>query len=337
MPARRVRVPLHNKKSQIAAWPLTILLLLVPLLGGCTQEAATSFQGYAEGEYLYLSSPLGGTLEQLAVQRGTEVKAGDTVARLEHGLETAAVAEAEAGVSQTESRLADLGKGGRPDEIAAIKAQLEQARVAVGLAKREMGRRQRLYNAKAIALETLDQAKTLHRQAVAAEDEIQARLATARLGGREDEIRARSAEVTAARERLAQARWRLAQKGITVPEAGLINDTFYDPGEFVPPGTPLLSLLPPGKIIIRFFVPEEMVGQLAIGQGVQVSFDGVGQPFSATITFISPQAEFTPPVIYSRSTRSKLVFMIEAHPRPEEATRFHPGQPLDITLVTTHE
>lgn len=317
--------------------PILISLCLALLLGGCTQEAATSFQGYAEGEYLYLSPAIGGTLERLAVQRGAEVKGGATLALLEHGLETATVAEAEAGVSQAESRLTDLGKGGRPAEISAIVAQLEQARVAVGLAKRELDRRQRLYSAKTIALETLDQAKTLHQQAVATVDEVQARLTTARLGGREDEIRARTAEVTAARARLTQARWRLEQKSIAAPEAGLINDTFYDPGEFVTAGTPLLSLLPPGKIRIRFFVPEAVVGRLAIGQGVIVSFDGAEHPLPATITFISPQAEFTPPVIYSRNTRAKLVFMIEALPRPEEAARFHPGQPLDVTLAAPHE
>jgi HlyD family secretion protein len=319
-----------------APWSLVLILLLALGLGSCTrEETTTSFQGYAEGEYLYLSAPIAGTLERLSVQRGAEVKAGETLALVEHGLETAAVAEAEAGVRQAESRLIDLGKGGRPDEIAAMQAQLSQARIALDQTEKELGRRQQLFVAKTIAQEALDQAKSQRQQAAAAVDEGQARLAQARLGGREDEIRARGAELSAAREHLTQARWRLTQKTITAPEAGLVNDTFYNQGEFVATGAPVLSLLPPGKIKIRFFVPEAMIAKLAIGQPVTVSLDGAELPLTATITFISPQAEFTPPVIYSRTTRAKLVFMIEAHPRPEEARRLHPGQPLDCSLVGT--
>ena len=303
------------------------------LLFGCSQEAVPSLQGYAEGEYVYLSSSIGGKLERLFVQRGAQVKAGDKLVVLEHAFESAAVAEAEQGLKQARDRLADLNKGQRPSELSALAAQLDQARVALGQAQREFERRQKLYRDKTISLETLDQAKTLKEHTVAQVAEVAAKLETARLGGREDQINAMAAEVAAAGERLAQARWRLDQKTLLASAAGYVDDTFYEEGEFVPTAYPVLSLLPPENIKIRFFVPEQMVGTLAIGQSIAVSFDGAAKTFGATVSYISSQAEFTPPVIYSRNARAKLVFMVEAHPRRQEATRFHPGQPVDVSLV----
>ncbi len=132
--------------------------------------------------------------------------------------------------------------------------------------------------------------------------------------GRDDEIRAAEAAVTAARAALAQAEWRLAQKTGAAPTAGIVVDTLYRPGEMVPAGLPIVQLLPPANVKIRFFVPEEVVARIAIGQVVQVACDGCGAPVAATVRFISPRAEFTPPVIYSREQRARLVFMVEARP-----------------------
>ncbi|MDD5759291.1 MAG: HlyD family efflux transporter periplasmic adaptor subunit [Desulfobulbaceae bacterium] len=314
-----------------------IVLFLSALVVGCSQEPSDSFQGYAEGEYIHLSSSLGGSLEKLFVRRGQQVKEGDTLAVLERGLELAAVSEAEQVLIQAENRLADLSKGQRPSELSAIAAQLDRARIALGQSQREFDRRQKLYSEKNISLETLDQARSLKERSSAEVAEIEAKLSTAKLGGRDDQITAMQAEVAAAQEHLVQASWRLDQKTILASKSGFINDTFYEEGEFVPATYPIASLLPPENIKIRFFVPELIVGNLAIGQSIAVSFDGESKPFSATISYISSQAEFTPPVIYSRNTRAKLVFMVEARPRPEEATKFHPGQPVDVRLEPTHE
>ena len=274
--------------------PQCLLFLLSCFFFGCSQEEpARSFQGYAEGEYIYVSSPVGGTLERLFMQRGAQITVGDKLVVLESGLETAAVAEAEQGVNQVENRLADLLKGQRPDELSVISAQLDRARLALDQAKRELDRRQRLYNEKTIPLETLDQAKTLKELNATDVAEIAAKLNTAKLGGREDQINATRAEVSSARERLAQARWRLDQKTILASKAGYINDTFYVEGEFIPAGYPALSLLPPENITIRFFVPEELFGTLAIGQPIAVGFDGAANRL-APLSPISPQRPNSP-------------------------------------------
>ena len=140
------------------------------------------------------------------------------------------------------------------------------------------------------------------------------------------------AQLEAARAQLAQTNWRVEQKSQDAPQAGLVYDTFFVQGEWVPAGRPVVSLLPPGNIKLRFFVPETAVGAIKVGQHVTVSCDGCGTPIPATVSYVSPQPEYTPPVIYSREERAKLVFLIEARPDATQATRLKPGQPVDVKL-----
>ena len=146
------------------------------------------------------------------------------------------------------------------------------------------------------------------------------------------ERRAARADVEKAAFNLKQARWQLEQKNQAAPAAGFVFDTFYRKGEFVPAAYPIVSLLPPDHVKIRFFVPETVLAQLAVGKKVSVSLDGKEHAVQAEISYISPQAEYTPPVIYSREIRAKLVYMIEAVPDTAAAAELHPGQPVDVVL-----
>jgi HlyD family secretion protein len=114
------------------------------------------------------------------------------------------------------------------------------------------------------------------------------------------------------------------------PVAGLVQDTYYVLGEWVNANAPVVSLLPPQNIKVRFFVEERRVGAVKVGQAVTITCDGCPAPVTATVSYISPQAEFTPPVIYSQEQRAKLVFLLEARPAAEDAVRLHPGQPVEI-------
>jgi HlyD family secretion protein len=135
---------------------------------------------------------------------------------------------------------------------------------------------------------------------------------------------------------LAQSDWRLAQRAVSftaaTPAKALVHDTFYSEGEWVAAGNPVVSLLPPGNVKLRFFVPETAVGGLKIGQAVRAACDGCSAPVAAKISYISRQAEYTPPVLYSREQRAKLVFLVEARPDPADAVKLKPGQPLDVTV-----
>jgi HlyD family secretion protein len=114
--------------------------------------------------------------------------------------------------------------------------------------------------------------------------------------------------------------------------AGLVVDTLYRPGEWVPAGAPVVSLLPPANVKIRFYVPETTVGTLRMGDAVNVRCDGCGADTAAAIRFIAPQAEFTPPVIYSREHRANLVFLVEARPSAPNPA-LHQGLPVEVALV----
>ncbi len=191
-------------------------------------------------------------------------------------------------------------------------------------------RREELIGSQAVSRQAVDEARAARDRDQAHVAELQAELETARLGARADEIEAAEAEVTAARAQLAQAEWRLDELSQAAPKAGLVFDTLYRPGEWVAAGAPVVSLLPPENVKVRFFVPEPRLGAIAVGDVVQVRCDACAPDLSATISYISPDAEYTPPVIYSREMRAKLVYLVEA--RPRQPTALRPGQPVDVTL-----
>jgi HlyD family secretion protein len=161
--------------------------------------------------------------------------------------------------------------------------------------------------------------------------ELRAQLKVAQLPGRSDEVSAAEADMKAASDVLAQADWKLAQKSQRAPMAALVADTLYVQGEWVPAGMPVVSLLPAENIKLKFFVAETQLSSLKIGQSVAVSCDGCAA-MTARISFISSQAEYTSPLIYSKENRASLVFLIEARVPREDALRLHPGQPVEVRL-----
>lgn len=305
---------------------------LTVLVAGCSPGNGSRFQGYVEGEYVLVAPDVNGALQSLDVQRGMRVSSGAPLFSLDPEPEASEVNEAEKRLARARANLEDLCKGDRPSEIAALKAQLAQARAALEYSKTELTRAEALARRKVIPPEDLDKASSTHEQDRERVNELSARLETATLGARTDQIAAARAEVNALEAALEQSRWKLGQKSQTAPANALVFDTLYEPGEWIAAGRPVVSLLPPGNIKVRFFVPETVVGTLQPGQGVKVHVDGLDGSLEGAISFISPEAEYTPPVIYSRESRSKLVFMIEAVFDPAVAARLHPGQPVDVSV-----
>lgn len=313
--------------------PALILVFILPFsLIGCSETPTNVFQGYVEGEYVHVSSPIGGMLESLSVIRGQQTVKDAPLFSLERDFELAAVNEARHSLQQAEDNLANLEKGQRPSEIASIKAQLKQAKASAALAKIEYERRVKLIEEQTISQEELDRSESDYDQKRQAVRRINADLATARLGARSDEIRAAAAQVLQAEAKLEQAEWNYNQKAQATTAPGLVFDTLFREGEWVSPGQPVVTVLPPENIEVRFYVPQTLVGTLSIGQEALISFDGEPTPIKTRISYISPSAEFTPPVIYSSESRAKLVFLIKSKPEKSDATKLHPGQPVDATL-----
>jgi HlyD family secretion protein len=137
-------------------------------------------------------------------------------------------------------------------------------------------------------------------------------------------------ESKAAREAHSQIQWRLDQKTQVARGTAYVQDTTYVPGEWVPEGRPVVVLLPPERIKIRFYVNAATLEELRAGDRLMVRTYGSDESFPATINYLSTKAEYTPPVIYSNDTRDKLTFLIEAAPDPDVRERLHPGQPVEI-------
>jgi HlyD family secretion protein len=126
---------------------------------------------------------------------------------------------------------------------------------------------------------------------------------------------------------MGQTNWSFEQKKQSASQLALIYDTLFRQGEWVPAGKPVVVLLPPQNIKVRAFVPETRVGSIHYGDIAQVTMDGIQNPFFGKVSYISPRAEYTPPVIYSRETRAKLVFMVESVFDPQVAANLHPVSP----------
>ena len=143
-------------------------------------------------------------------------------------------------------------------------------------------------------------------------------------------------EVTQAAAREAEAKLhsaltRVRRRTGLSPVSGIVQQVYYRPGETVQPAKPIVALLPPGNIKVRFFVPEPLLARIAIGDRLHVTCDGCTSDLAAAITFIARTAEFTPPVIYSLEERSKLVYLVEARPEKPESLRV--GQPVSVTVT----
>lgn len=299
-------------------------------LPGCSEPEPSLWSGYAQGDYLYLAAPLGGRLMTVSVTQGQMVQAQAALFALDDEPERDALAEANARLSAAQAQAANTGKGRRLPELALTQAQYQQAQAGLTLAQNDLARQQQLARQGFVAAARVTDAQTALQQAQARLAELAAALQVAGLPARADEQQAAQAGSAAARAALQQAAWRAQQKQQLAPTAATVADVFFQPGEWVPAGQPVLSLLPPANVLARFYVPQAALSSVPPGQVVQVRCDGCTNPITARVIRVATQAEFTPPVIYSNAQRAKMVFMVEA--RPDQPGRLQPGQPLDVAL-----
>jgi HlyD family secretion protein len=313
--------------DQIRAAFLSLLAAL-----GLGHADTTIYQGYGEGDYVLVAPQIAGTVETLDVARGDHVHKGDPLFTLEHESEQAALNQAQAEVYHAYATLADLMKAKRQPELDTLVAQREEASAALQIAQINYERDLKQIKAQAISQATLDADKATLEQATAKLAETDADLATGKLStGRDDAIHAAQADIVADEAAQAGAQWRLDQKKVAAPSDAFVFDTLYRSGEFVNAGQPVVSLLPAANIRVRFFVPSTQLATIPAGTKVTVD-NGSDEPIPAHVTYVSPQAEYSPPELYNRDNREKLLFMLEATPdaTPEHV---HPGQPVDVVVA----
>jgi HlyD family secretion protein len=287
-------------------------------LGGSKRERLLS--GYIEGENLYLSSPVSGTVASITAVEGTRVAAGQQLFTIDPATLAAQGEQAQAGVAAARTEIASAAAQVQQAEadVAAAAADAEKARR--DLARLETVRRD---DSAAVAGKDLDAARAALKNA-------QARVAAAR-----KTADARRAQVAAAQAQAAEAMGsrrevdiRVGQLTPVAPAAGRIEEVFFQKGEWVTANQPVASVLPDAKVKVRFYVPEKEVSRYRPGTSVHFRCDACASGMVATIRYVSPRPEFTPPVIFSRDSRDRLVFMVEAYPK--RPANLQPGLPVDV-------
>jgi HlyD family secretion protein len=307
------------------ARPIIVVVLLIAagllawyFLGGTKRERQLS--GYIEGESLFLAAPVAGTVSAITAQEGDRVAGGSQLFTIDPATLSAQGEQARALVLEARTQIAG----------AAANAQQAEAEAAAAAADAERARRDlnRLLSVKrddpaAVANKDIDAAQAALREA-------NARLAAARqaAAARRSQIAAAQAQESQARGGEREVAIRVGQLAPPAPSAGRIEDVFYRPGEWVAANQPVVSLLPDDRIKVRFFVPEQQVARYRPGKIVRFSCDSCESGLTARISYVSARPEFTPPVIFSRDSRDRLVFMVEA--LPAKAARLMPGLPVDV-------
>lgn len=316
------------------SYSIPLAAALSAVLSACSDKPPTLFQGYVEGEFVYLAAPQAGYLKSLDSPRGSRVKAGQAIFAVAADPDSQNLAEAEARTGAARERLKNLGEPRRPPEIAALEAQVHAAEAALQLAQTQFHQQQTLAQKGFVSSARLDEARATRDRDAAQLETARQQLASFRISlGRQGEVRSAAADVEAAAAVAAQRRWLVERKAVTAPADGEVADTYYRPGEWVPAGAAVASLLPDDRRRLRFYVPEALIAGIRPGQPVKARCDGCAEPIHARIDFIAPEAEYTPPVIYSRGSREKLVFRVEAVPTPEQAAALRPGLPVDVRLT----
>jgi HlyD family secretion protein len=271
-----------------------LIILLSFLCGACSQDSSHQAQGYIEGRYTYIATPVSGVLKELAVVRGTQVTKGEKLLMLEQ--------QPESDIHQ--AAIEALNQAIKARE--AIKANLEYARLTYE-------RDKILVPKHAVQQSQLDNSKAIY-------ESMQADLAKA------------EAAIAAAKATLSQTDWTLHQKTLYAPVDAVVFDTYYRLGEFTEANKPIISLLAPKDIKVIFYIKEAVLPSMKLNNTVKVECDRCQKQYTARISFISPTAEYTPPVIFSTETREKLIYRIEAEFTPEDAVQLHPGQPVTVVL-----
>jgi HlyD family secretion protein len=295
--------------------------------------APQHYLGYVEGESTLVAPPISGRLVARLVERGGRVDKGDRLYIIDTTQAEAEVARATAILAEFQARHDNMMTGKRTDEMDVIRAQHSEVDASLALAEADLKREADLVKRGVASRQAYD-------QAVAQVVELRARAASLaareRVGGlaaRDGEIAAAAAMIEQSQANLARARNRLFDLMPVALEEALVENTFFNVGEWVSAGSPVVSLLPEHNVKLRFFVHEEDVARARPGRQVRFSCDGCPAGLTAAISYVAPRAEYTPPIIYSQNARAKLVFMVEARPDPTQSP-LPAGLPVNVEPLT---
>lgn len=298
-------------------------------LAGCSESGSSpSHVGYVEVEWVYVPAPSAGWIRSRPVDAGAHVAPGDLLFTLDDQTQQAASTEARSKLEQAQAQARDMATGARAPEVSELEARLQQARAQSQLAEVQNDRVAELGRRGFASNQQVDEAEAAYHTAQAAVRQAEQQIATARLASRPAARDAARANVEAARAASASAEYQLGQRVIRSETNAEVAETFLNPGEYATAGNPVLALLPSTGMKVHFFVSEAELPLYPVGTSVQIQADGLSEAVAGQVSFVAPDAEFTPPVIYSRDSRQKLVFLVKVDVPADSGLR--PGLPVDV-------
>lgn len=314
--------------SDILNWIAGIAAAIIPGFGA---DAVPQYYGYIEANYIYVAPASVGRIEVLQVQEGDMVAKGTLMFSLEAEQQAAGLRAAEAREAVAEATWRNMETGSRAAEVAVIRASLAKAEADQTLASVTLERSEQLNVQGFTSAAKVDADKAMLESANAQVAQLRAQLEVAELPARDAQLVAAEATLTAARADSDRARSEFANRTIVAPADGLVERVYFRVGEVASTGAPVLALLPPGELKARFFLPETERVKFRIGDVLMLSCDGCADGLTATVSHMASDPQHTPPIIYSREERTRLVFMAEA--RLEGETGLLPGQPVTLQVM----
>ena len=313
--------------NEFFAWVMGVLAI-IPGLG---HPAAPSWNGYVEDDYFYAAAPSGGVIDSIAVNEGQLVRKGEKLFVLQANQQQALYDAAKARADAAEASLDNLKTGSRTEEVDVIRASLAKAEADLSLARQNLARSEDLFDRGLIPMARLDADKAMFASAQAAVDQLEAQLKVAELPARDAQQIAAEATLAAARADAVNAAANLADRTVTATEAGRVERLFFSAGEVAGAGVPVASLSGADAMKVKFYVNEADRHQFALGDGLAISCDGCPAGLTAKVSHFASDPQFTPPIIYSRDERSRLVFLTEAI--LDDRNGIRPGQPVSIGRI----
>jgi len=315
---KQSRFPVRAIAIAVAVIVVAIVLWLVLRPHDAREDEV--FTGYVVSDNVYMSSPVAGTLTQMAVRRGQRVAAGAALFRIDPTVRAAETEQARATIAANEAQVGQQQAGFEQarSDLASTQADADRA----GAEYRRLAAAQR-EKPGSVALLDLDQARASYEGAIHKRD-----AARTRIGAASQAIAAARAQVRQSQAGLTSATRQLNDLAPVAPSAGRVEDVMFKLGESVTPNAPVVSIVPDGQVKVRFYVPQGLVSSYQPGRKVAIGCDGCAAGMTAKVEFVANEPEYTPPVIYSLDARQKLVFLVEA--LPSNPGKLLPGQPMDV-------
>lgn len=286
------------------------------------------YTGYIEVVTAYVSAPQAGWIEQIAVSKGNQVEPQQSLVKLDSESQQILLEQANANLRQAREQLENLRVGARMPEVEVVKLQIKEQMALIEEAEHELNRQQQMRRNNATSEAALERAIANYDALQARQLQLQQQLNVMQLPDREHIIGAAEARVEEAQQAVNLQQWQLQQRTLIARHGGFVEQIYFQQGEFVTQGTPIVSLLIQDQFNVRFYVNQADLSTLRLGQQITISNDA-GNQSKAAISYISAQPEFTPPILYSNESRDTLVYLVEARMSDNQ---FRAGQPVDIAL-----